>query len=172
MEEFTKAEKEKFGDIWERARHNALAHLIASRVSERKAFWIDVLTAIFILIPICSAFIQPLGITSPNCLAIISLIGSLGALFLTLIGPAQKFKKVILSHKYARSLYASIAQKARRGDNPHITSDEKKYLLRALEEMFETAKYSSEEPSDKDFVKASSLMKKMKRVPFDIDINK
>jgi hypothetical protein len=171
MEEFTEREKQKFGDIWVRARHNAMAHLISSRKSERKAFWIDAIAAIFILIPIGSAFILPLGKISVNYLATISLVGSLGALFLTLIGPAQKFKKVILSHKYARSLYASIAQKARRGDNPHITSDEKKYLLRSLEEMFETAKYGSEEPSDKDFNEASLLMKNMKRVPFDIDIN-
>ncbi|MFB0980041.1 MAG: hypothetical protein QMC62_03880 [Alteromonadaceae bacterium] len=61
MEEFTEREKQKFGDIWVRARHNAMAHLISSRKSERKAFWIDAIVAIFILIPIGSAFILPLG---------------------------------------------------------------------------------------------------------------
>jgi len=171
MGSLTEDEKYKFGDIWFRARHNAMAHLVASRTSEKKAFFIDVVTAFLILVPIGCAFIQPLNKFSNNWLALIALSGSLGALFLTLIGPAQKFKKVILAHKNARCVYANIAQKARRGDNPHISDDEKKYLIRSLEEMFETAKYSSEEPSSHDFDIATDRMKSMKKIPFEIIID-
>lgn len=164
-------EKQKFWELWFRARHNAMANLIAAKRAERWSFWIDVVTAVCVVIPIGTVYAQAAKIGDGWYLPIFSLIFSLFALLLTLLAPAQNFKRQINTFYTARSFYTNIAQKARRADGPYIKYEERVYLLRTLEEMFEMAKFNNAEPSGVDFDKANERIKKMPKLPFDGSID-
>ena len=83
----------------------------------------------------------------------------------------QDLKSKVNYHTKAHSTFNNIAQKTRRGSNPYIDEVEIKYLIRALEEMFETAKANSLEPTDEDYNKGFSRIRNMPRLPFGLDLN-
>ncbi len=49
--------RQKFGDIWLRARHNALANLIAAETAAKCLFWTEVLIALLIIVPLASTIL-------------------------------------------------------------------------------------------------------------------
>jgi len=164
----TEKYREKFGDIWFRARHNALANMEAAIEAKKEAKKWEIITSIFIVIPI---FGFSLANVFEDCSDIIGLFSSLfsaAALFLTLVGFIQENKTNLNYHSKAHSIFNNIAQKARRGSNSSLTESELQYLIRSLEEMFETAKNNTSEPSDEHYNTGLERMKNMPRWPFGL----
>jgi hypothetical protein len=160
--------KDRFGDIWFRARHNALANMEAAIFAKNKAKKWEIITSIFIVVPI---FGFSLANVFEECSDIIGLFSSLfsaGALFLTLVGFIQENKTNLNYHSKAHSIFNNIAQKARRGSNSSLSDNELQYLIRSLEEMFETAKNNTSEPTDENYNKGLERMKNMPRWPFGL----
>jgi len=160
--------REKFGDIWSRARHNALANMEAATEAKNKARFWEICTSICIVIPI---FGFSLANVFEDCSETIGLISSLFtavALFLTLVGFIQEYKTNLNYHSKAHSIFNNIAQKARRGSNPSLSDSELQYLIRSLEEMFETAKNNMVEPSDKHYDDGRARMNNMPKWPFGL----
>lgn len=160
--------REKFGDIWQRARHNALANMEAATEAKKKARFWEVCTSICIVIPI---FGFSLANVFEDCSEVIGLLSSfftVAALFLTLVGFIQEYKTNLNYHIKAHSIFNNIAQKARRGSNPSLSDSELQYLIRSLEEMFETAKNNISEPSDKHYDDGWERMNNMPSWPFGL----
>ncbi|WP_068714506.1 hypothetical protein [Vibrio tritonius] len=162
--------KEKFGDIWLRARHNALAHMDAATVAKSKIRLCETITSILIIIPIFSSTLSNRCSFFQKWDMVISLVCSLGALFLTLVGFVQEYRNNYNYHTKSHSIFNNIAQKSRRGSNPFLDENEKKYLIRSLEEMFETAKNNTVEPTDENYNRGWERMKNMPSLPFGLNI--
>lgn len=167
-ENCTEKYKEKFGDLWFRARHNALANMEASIDARKSARNWEILISILIVFPIYAYTLSSVFKEYSDSIILISALCSTGALFLTLVGFIQENKTNLNYHSRAHSIFNNIAQKARRGSNPALCEDELKYLIRSLEEMFETAKNNTSEPSDAHYNKGLQRMKNMPRWPFGL----
>lgn len=165
------ASKDRFGDIWFRARHNALANEVAAYRISRILTLLDLLIAIFIIMPLYSILGLQLTLLTELSAALISLAGTLGALYFSLVGFIRNLRSDLENHKRAHAMFNNIAQKARRGEND-LGNDEVKYLLRSLEEMFETAKYNYSEPSDHIYNLGLKRMTNMPKWPFGIPVDK
>ena len=161
----------KFGDIWLRARHNALANLEAAEEASKKVFWFEIVLSFLIILPIASTILAKVCLFFNRWDVVFSLIGGLGALYISLVGFVQNARKKDDYHRRAHSIFNNIAQKARRGDNPSLEEKECQYLIRSLEEMFETAKSNSYEPSDKNYNKGWKRLKNMPKLPFELEID-
>ena len=160
--------RKKFGDIWLRARHNAIANLIAAEKAAKCLFWTEVLVAILIIIPIASAILSKQFYWIEKWDLVLTVFGSLGALFFTLIGSTREKQRMENYHRRAHMYFNNIAQKARRGDILEGDDNEQRYLIRSLEEMFETAKNNSYEPKDEDFYDAFKRILNMPKLPFNL----
>ena len=108
----------------------------------------EILTSILIVVPLYGFRLSTVFKEYSDSIILLSAFCSTGALFLTLVGFIQENKTNLNYHSRAHSIFNNIAQKARRGSNPALGEDELKYLIRSLEEMFETAKNNTSEPSD------------------------
>ncbi|WP_417526710.1 hypothetical protein [Marinomonas shanghaiensis] len=162
--------QEKFGDIWLRARHNALANLIAAEEAAKYLFWTEVFVALLIIAPLASIILAQEFCFFEKWNLLITVIGSLGALFFTLIGSTREKQRMENYHRRAHMHFNNIAQKSRRGDILDLETGEHKHLLRSLEEMFETAKNNSYEPTNEQYNKAMGRIKNMPKLPFGINL--
>lgn len=160
--------KEQFGDLWFRARHNALANMEAATEAKRKVKKYEKKTAIFIVLPIFGITLAQQFTGIAIAISIISALCSVLALYYTLVGSVQENKYNYFYHSRAHSIFNNIAQKARRGSSPSLEEGELKYLLRSLEEMFETAKQNMQEPSDSNYDEGLRRMNNMPKWPFDL----
>ncbi len=162
--------QEKFGDIWLRARHNALANLIAAEKAAKCLFWTEVFVALLIIAPLASIILSQEFCFFKKWNLVITVFGSLGALFFTLIGSTREKQRMENYHRRAHMHFNNIAQKARRGDMID-NENECKYLIRSLEEMFEAAKNNSYEPTDDQYKQAMTRIKNMPKLPFEIKLH-
>ena len=162
----------KFGDIWLRARHNALANLEAAEEASKKVVLFEIVISFLIILPIASTILAKVCLFFSKWDVVFSLIGGLGALYFSLVGFVQSARKKDDYHRRAHSIFNNIAQKARRGDNPSLDEKECQYLIRSLEEMFETAKNNSYEPSDDNYNNGWERLKNMPKLPFGLKIDK
>ena len=162
----------KFGDIWLRARHNALANLEAAEEASRKVVRFEIVISFLIILPIASTILAKVCLFFSRWDVLFSLFGGLGALYFSLVGFVQNARKKDDYHRRAHSIFNNIAQKARRGDNPSLEESECQYLIRSLEEMFETAKSNSYEPSDENYNKGWKRLQNMPKLPFGLKIDK
>lgn len=163
--------KERFGDIWFRARHNALANQVAASKIKKLLILVDVLIALFVVMPFASTACAELELIDSLTASLFSAVGTFSALYLSLVGFIRELRSDFESHNRAHAMFNNISQKARRGEN-ELGDDEVKYLLRSLEEMFETAKYHYAEPSDGCYNGGLKRMTNMPKWPFDIPIVK
>ncbi|MCG9759931.1 MULTISPECIES: class I SAM-dependent methyltransferase [Pseudoalteromonas] len=162
----------KFGDIWLRARHNALANLEAAEEASKKVVVFEIIISFLIILPIASTILAKVCLFFSTWDVVFSLIGGLGALYFSLVGFVQSARRKDDYHRRAHSIFNNIAQKARRGDNPSLEESECQYLIRSLEEMFETAKSNSYEPSDENYNNGWKRLKNMPKLPFGLEIDK
>lgn len=162
--------KEKFGDIWFRARHNALANMEAAIEAKKESKKWEIYTSILIVIPLIGISIANVCENLSSVIGVVSSLCSAGALFLTLVGFVQENKSNLNYHTKAHSIFNNIAQKARRGSNPSLEENELQYLIRSLEEMFETAKNNTTEPSDEHYNRGLERMKNMPKLPYGLII--
>ena len=164
----TEKYREKFGDIWSRARHNALANMEAATEAKNKAKFWEICTSICVVIPIFGFSLANVFEDGSEIIGLISSLFAAVALFLTLVNFIQEYKTNLNYHSTAHSIFNNIAQKARRGSNPSLSDSELQYLIRSLEEMFETAKNNIVEPSDKHYDDGRKRMNNMPSWPFGL----
>lgn len=160
----------KFGDIWLRARHNALANLEAAEEASKRVVRYEIIISFLIILPIASTILAKSCPFFSRWDVLLSLIGGLGALYFSLVGFVQNARKKDEYHRRAHSVFNNIAQKTRRADNPTLDEQESQYLMRFLEEMFETAKSNSFEPSDINYNSGWKRLQNMPKLPFGLDI--
>ncbi|MDB4869717.1 MAG: hypothetical protein JWL97_721 [Gemmatimonadales bacterium] len=183
------------GDLWYRARNNSLAHKMAAESFEYRNRILLVFAALLTVLPIVFISLSlyyvtavsngspsgasgsrpptdllPLGLNYTR-LSLLS-IGANGlALFLGILSKDLRFSERASQHRTLQANYAVIAQKARRLEDVGIALDEGKFLLRHLQETFETNKSSPVEPSNAMFDKAHEVMPKLEPIPFGLTIN-
>lgn len=167
----------KCKSIWIRARHNAFAHKVEMEGLNKFVLVEETLMTFFIIVPIFLAALGLHFITAgtqmPQILgfdfAIWVIVSNTIALYMSMISKSTQFRERLLQNQKSLSGYQLIAQKIRRlDDDKEIDDDERKYLIRHLEESFETHKSYANEPSDKAFVKGKLYMAKLPSFPFGI----
>lgn len=163
--------RNRFGDIWFRARHNALANEVAAADYKNRLNWLDFILALLIVAPLVATLLVKEQLLCNTLSIYISVIGTFGALLISLVGLFRDWRESYNNHRRAHAVFNNIAQKARRGEN-ELDDREVSYLLRSLEEMFETAKFNFSEPSDKHYNRGLCRMANMPRWPFGLDVEK
>lgn len=169
---FDRRYKDAFGDLWLRARHNALANLEAAHDAKKEIDSVQKRTAILITVPIFCLTLAEVWDELKVLTTIVSGVCSIIALYLTLVGTVQEKRSNYFFHSRAHGIFNNIAQKCRRAAAPSLDDSELKYLLRSLEEMFETAKYNMQEPTDRNYDSAFCRMLNMPKWPFGLDKDK
>lgn len=105
---------------------------------------------------------------SINILTVISIICNALALFKTGMAKNNQYRELYLQHQRSLSGYQLIAQKIRRLDKTTLDITEIEYLIRHLEESFETHKAYAHEPPDEDFKEGAKYMQKLNSYPFGV----
>jgi hypothetical protein len=170
------------GDLWLRARTNAIAHKLSAATFARRNIIFSLLSAIATVIPILvvavslqhlrggSSEIVPLPFGWQYAtFAYIAITSNGIALLLGLVGKDLRYSERVSQHRTQLSGYSIIAQKARRLDTADIPPEEARHLLRHLQETFEIYKSSPFEPSDKTFTEAQRIVRKLKPLPFNLE---
>ncbi len=174
------------GDLWQRARTNSLAHKLAAERQEKLNTLLVVIQAFFTAVPIVAVSISLEYVTSGHVdpsrtsaltlpfgsgygqLSLISILASGIALFVGLVNERLRFAEKAAQHRTLQANYAVIAQKARRLEASNLDVDEGRFLLRHLQELFETYKSNPVEPSDRVFRRAQMILPKLKPIPFGL----
>ncbi|QEQ96526.1 hypothetical protein [Neptunomonas concharum] len=170
----------KCKSIWIRARHNAFAHKVTME-RLRLLVWVEESAiTLFIIVPIFCISVslhyattstsspQLMGFSLYTLLAITGIASNVAALYLTMMSKTHQFREKWLQNQKSLSGYQLIAQKVRRLDESELDESEVEYLIRHLEESFETHKSYANEPSDSDFEKGRAYLASLVSYPFSI----
>lgn len=173
------------GDLWRRARTNALAHKFAAQDLESSMRSLSLVLAALTVIPILGVSLlfefekvvpsTCLGAVADgaqglprNAIVTVALIANAGSLFLGLWMKDVKHAERASQHRTQMASYATIAQKVRRLEDDTLDVQDATYSLRHLQEMFEMYKSNPCEPDESTFKRAQSELEKLAPLPFGL----
>ena len=157
--------------LWRRARINAFAHRAALReasdAAERYFRWEIIATLgsiLFVILVYVSTSANATGLWKYSGVAftLLSIVGTLAALYCSVMANYLKFDVRAAEHRHLLNRYQHVAQRAREVKWPDLPAFKVNALLEDLERDFQLLKATGTEPEDRHFDVAHALVKKIR----------